>query len=96
MINPPEKMRSTASAKKNAPNPKNLWLGVWILEGRQGFLLYRWPYAIQLGKDGLRQLVVNGMLWSAGLEILEKGAANKLDPVDLKKHLENKVAPKKK
>ena len=48
------------------------------------------------GKDGLRQLVVNVMLWSAGLEIPEKGAPNKLDPADLKKHLENKVAPKKK
>jgi hypothetical protein len=36
------------------------------------------------------------MLWSAGLEIPEKGAPNKLDIADLNKHLENKVAPKKK
>ena len=36
------------------------------------------------------------MLRNAGLEIPEKGAPNKLDPSDLNKHLENKIAPKKK
>ena len=96
MINPPEKMLTTASSKKNAPNPETVGWAFESSKGGRAFSYTGGHLQSNWGKDGLRQLVVNGMLWSAGLEIPEKGAPNKLDPADLNKHLENKVVPKKK
>ena len=46
------------------------------------------------GLEGMRRFVVNGILWSAGLEIPAGGAPVALDPADLKKNLDP-VPPKK-
>ncbi|NBY01604.1 MAG: thioesterase, partial [Planctomycetes bacterium] len=86
----------TASSKKNAPNPETVGWAFESSKGGRAFSYTGGHMQSNWGKDGLRQLVVNGILWSAGLEIPEKGAPNKLDPSDLNKNLENKVAPKKK
>lgn len=40
---------------------------------------------------GFRQFIVNGILWSAGLEIPEKGAPVVLKPADERVHLDRKV-----
>jgi hypothetical protein len=40
------------------------------------------------GLEGMRRFVINGILWSAGLEIPAAGAPVDLDPADLKKHLD--------
>jgi len=47
------------------------------------------------GLEGMRRFVVNGILWSAGLDIPPSGAPVDLDPADLHKHLDP-VPPKKK
>ena len=46
------------------------------------------------GLEGMRRFVINGILWSAGLEVPAAGAPVELDPADLKKHLDP-VPPKK-
>jgi len=96
MVNPPEKMRTTASAKKNAPNPETVGWAYETTKGNRAFTFTGGHAHSNWEKDGLRQLVVNGILWSAGLTIPEKGAPNKLAPEDLKANLQNKPAPKKK
>lgn len=48
-----------------------------------------------LAKDGYRRFLVNGILWSAGLDIPKDGAPAKLDAADAKVHLDKKPAPKK-
>ncbi len=96
LINPPDKMRTTASSKRNVGKPETVGWAFESSKGNRAFSYTGGHMQSNWGKDGLRQLVVNGILWSAGLEIPEKGAPNKLDPADLNKHLENKIAPKKK
>lgn len=44
------------------------------------------------GLEGMRRFVVNGILWSAGLEVPKEGAPVALDPADLKKNLDPKPA----
>ena len=95
-VNPPEKMRSTPSAKKNSGKPETVGWAFENSQGRRAFTYTGGHIHSNWGKDGLRQLVVNGILWSAGLEIPEGGAPCKLDPALLKKNLENLPAPKKK
>jgi type 1 glutamine amidotransferase len=46
------------------------------------------------GLEGMRRFVVNGILWSAGLDIPASGAPVALDPADLQKHLDP-IPPKK-
>lgn len=95
-VTPPEKLRSTASAKKNSPNPETIGWAYETSKGNRAFTFTGGHGHSNWEKDGLRQLVVNGILWSAGLKIPEKGANNNLDPQDLKSNLQNKPAPKKK
>lgn len=47
------------------------------------------------GFEGMRRFVINGILWSAGLDVPAAGAPVALDPADLKKYLDP-VPPKKK
>lgn len=47
------------------------------------------------GLEGMRRFVINGILWSAGLEVPPTGAPVALDPADVMKHLDP-VPPKKK
>lgn len=42
------------------------------------------------GLEGMRRFVVNGILWSAGLEVPAGGAPVALDPAELKKNLDPK------
>lgn len=46
------------------------------------------------GLEGMRRFVVNGILWSAGLEVPAGGAPVDLDPSDLKRWLDPKPAGK--
>jgi hypothetical protein len=40
------------------------------------------------GLEGMRRFVINGILWSAGLEVPAGGAPVELDPAELKRHLD--------
>jgi type 1 glutamine amidotransferase len=42
------------------------------------------------GHEGMRRFVINGILWSAGLEVPKDGAPVELDPAELKKNLDPK------
>ncbi|MBI3856152.1 MAG: hypothetical protein HY293_10735 [Planctomycetes bacterium] len=46
------------------------------------------------GLEGMRRFVINGILWSAGLEIPAGGAPVALEADELKKHLDP-LPPKK-
>jgi type 1 glutamine amidotransferase len=46
------------------------------------------------GQEGYRRFLVNGILWSAGLEVPGDGAPVKLDPAELMRHLDRKPADK--
>jgi hypothetical protein len=46
------------------------------------------------GFEGMRRFVVNGILWSAGLEVPSGGAPVALDAEDLKKYLDPVPAKK--
>lgn len=48
------------------------------------------------GLEGFRRFVVNGILWSAGVEVPAGGAPVALDPEELKKNLDVKPAAAKK
>jgi hypothetical protein len=46
------------------------------------------------GLEGMRRFVINGILWSAGLEVPAGGAPVELDPAELKRHLDPVPAKK--
>jgi hypothetical protein len=49
-----------------------------------------------LAEEGYRRFLVNGVLWSAGVDIPSGGAPVALDAADLPKYLEGRPAPKSK
>jgi hypothetical protein len=89
----PEKSRTSADAKQH--NGRDEVIG-WAHQrgaGGRGFgftgadLHKSWSYESQ------RKLVINGILWSAGLEVPVDGTMTKFDEADLNKNLDKKTAP---
>lgn len=89
----PDKSRTSADAKEH--NGRDEVIG-WAHQrggGGRGFgftgadLHKSWSYESQ------RKFVVNGILWSAGLEVPADGAKTKFDEADLNKNLDKKAAP---
>ncbi|NBV20987.1 MAG: hypothetical protein EBS05_03200 [Proteobacteria bacterium] len=89
----PDKSRSSADAKQH--NGRDEVIG-WAHQrpgGGRGFgftgvdLHKSWSYESQ------RKFVVNGILWSAGLEVPADGAKTTFDEADLNKNLDKKAAP---
>jgi type 1 glutamine amidotransferase len=64
--------------------------------GGRSFVFTGCHLHVSWGLEGMRRFVVNGILWSAGLEIPAGGAPVALDPEDLKKNLDVKPAAAKK
>jgi hypothetical protein len=48
------------------------------------------------GHEGMRRLLINGILWTAKVEVPEGGAPVALDPADLMQNMDRKPAPVKK
>jgi trehalose utilization protein len=63
-------------------------------EGGRSFTFTGAHLHASFGQEGYRRMLVNGVLWSAGLEVPEGGAKADLDPADLPKYL--RPAPPKK
>lgn len=86
----PDKSRTTADAKRHAGRDEVI---AWAFErpgGGRGFSftgadLHRsWTY------DSQRTLVLNGILWSAGLPIPPNGVRARFDPASLERNLDDK------
>lgn len=63
-------------------------------EGGRSFVFTGAHAHKEWGLEGLRRFAVNGILWSAGLEVPAAGAPVALDPADLTRYLDPKPAPK--
>jgi hypothetical protein len=88
----PEKSRSTADAKKYNGRDEVIAWAYTRPDGGRGFsftgadLHKSWEYPSQ------RTLVLNGILWSAGLEVPANGVQVALDPAQLELNLDDKRA----
>ncbi len=65
-------------------------------EGGRSFVFTGAHAHKEWGLEGLRRFAVNGILWSAGLEVPAAGAPVALDPAELTRHLDPRPAPKPK
>ncbi len=91
----PDKSRTTADAKRNVGRSEVI---AWAFErpgGGRGFgftgadLHKSWSYESQ------RTLVLNGILWSAGLPVPANGVKAEFDPESLQRNLDDKRKPAK-
>jgi hypothetical protein len=89
----PDKSRSTADAKRHVGRAEVIAWAHQRPEGGRGFgftgadLHRSWTYPSQ------RTLVLNGILWSAGLPVPAGGVQVDLDPAALERNLDDKPAP---
>jgi hypothetical protein len=89
----PDKSRSTADARKHAGRAEVIAWAHQRPEGGRGFgftgadIHQSWTYSSQ------RTLVLNGILWSAGLPVPAGGVQVGLDPAALERNLDDKPAP---
>ncbi|MFM7752564.1 MAG: hypothetical protein ACKPB0_19320, partial [Opitutaceae bacterium] len=89
----PDKSRSTADTRKHAGRAEVIAWAHQRPEGGRGFgftgadIHRSWSYPSQ------RTLVLNGILWSAGLPLPAGGVQVDLDPAALERNLDDKTAP---
>lgn len=89
----PDKSRSTADAKKHAGREEVIAWAYARPEGGRGFgftgadLHRSWLYESQ------RTLVLNGILWAAGLPVPADGVKVAFDPAGLERNLDDKRVP---
>ncbi|REK19078.1 MAG: DUF1080 domain-containing protein [Planctomycetota bacterium] len=87
---PPDRTRRTDAAAKH---PGREEIVAWALErpdGGRGFGFTGGHRHANWGNDDFRKLVLNALLWSAGVEVPEDGVASSVTPEDLKKNLDPK------
>lgn len=89
----PDKARTTADAKAHAGREEVV---AWACErtgGGRAFGFTGCDLHRNWGVESQRRLVVNGILWSAGLEVPPAGAAVPLTAADLTRNLDDKRTP---
>jgi type 1 glutamine amidotransferase len=87
---PPEELRKTADAKKH---PGRAEVVAWAYQrpnGGRSFAITTPHSHADWADENLRRVVVNGILWTAKVEVPKKGAKVSLDPADLEKNLDDK------
>jgi hypothetical protein len=87
---PPDSTRGTPDAKAH---PGREEIAAWAFErpdGGRSFGFTGAHFHKNWGDENFRRVVVNAILWSAGLEVPKEGAKVDLDPADLKKNLDRK------
>lgn len=87
---PPDETRDSAEAKKY---PGRTEIISWTYDrpdGGRGFGYTGGHFHVNWGDARIRRHVVNGILWSARVEVPEGGAPVELDPADLKRNLDRK------
>src|SRR5205814_7037706 len=87
---PPEELRKTDDAKKHSGRAEVLAWAYQRPRGGRSFAITTPHSHEDWADEGLRRLVVNGILWTAKVEIPKGGAKVALDPADLKKNLDDK------
>lgn len=91
-------LKSLPPKAKNADNPGDDGIVAWAFERSKGrtFCFTGTHLHASFAQDGYRQMLINGMLWSAGHEIPKGGASVKLDPTTLDRYLTPAPKPLKK
>jgi len=87
---PPDNVRGTEEAKKF---PGREEIVAWAFErpdGGRSFGFTGGHTHKNWGEENFRRLVVNAILWSAGVEVPKDGAKVVMDPADLNKDLDRK------
>jgi hypothetical protein len=88
---PPDDVRKTEAAKQHPGREEIL---AWAFERENGGRSFGFTGGhthANWGNEYFRRLVVNAILWSAGVEVPKDGAKVALDPADLNKNLDKKV-----
>jgi type 1 glutamine amidotransferase len=89
----PDKSRTTPDAKKHTGRNEAV---AWAAEragGGRGFAFTGCDLHQSWEVESQRKLVVNGILWAAGLNVPESGAKVPFKPEDLQRNLDTKPAP---
>ena len=87
---PPDGVRGTEDAEKY---PGREEIMAWALErdkGGRSFGFTGGHFHKNWGDENFRKLVVNAILWSAGLDVPKEGAKVELAPEDVNKNLDKK------
>lgn len=95
-IVPPEKLRSTADAKQYPGRPEVVGWAYERPDGGRAFAFTGGHLHSNWTNENLRRFVINGILWSAKVDVPEGGAKVDLDPTDLERNMERRPAAKKK
>jgi type 1 glutamine amidotransferase len=93
---PPEEMRKNEDTKKH---PGRAEILAWSYDrpgGGRSFAITTPHTHEDWADESFRRLVTNAILWTAKVEVPKKGAKVALDPIDLKRNLDRKPAPKPK
>lgn len=89
----PDKNRSTADAKANAGRAEVIGWAYERPAGGRSFGFTGCDLHRNWGVEGQRRLVVNGILWAAGVEVPQSGALVQNEPHDLLRWMDDKVKP---
>ncbi len=87
---PPDSTRGTAASREH---PGRSEIVAWAFErpgGGRSFGFTGGHFHRNWGDENFRRLVVNAILWSAGIEVPASGAAVALDPAELNQNLDRK------
>jgi hypothetical protein len=89
----PDKARTSADAKSHAGRAETIGWAYERTDGGRSFAFTGADWHTNWKADSQRRLVVNGILWSAKLEIPEGGAPVAFDPADITKNWDAKAKP---
>jgi len=89
----PEKSRSSADAKQHVGRDEVIGWAHQRAGGGRGFGFTGADLHKSWGYESQRKFVVNGILWSAGLEVPADGANTKFAEADLNQNLDKKATP---
>ena len=89
----PDKSRSSADAKQHNGRDEVIAWAQQRAGGGRGFGFTGADLHKSWGYESQRKLVVNGILWSAGLEVPADGAKTEFTEADLNRNLDKKATP---
>jgi hypothetical protein len=89
----PDKSRSTPDAKEHNGRAETIGWAYERSDGGRSFAFTGCHMHKNWQLESQRRLVINGILWTAKLEVPESGAKVDLDPAELTKNLDNKPKP---
>jgi len=87
---PPDAVRGTPAAKENKGREEILAWAFDRADGGRSFGFTGGHFHRNWGDENYRRLVVNAILWSAGVDVPKGGAPVELEPADLKRNLDRK------